>query len=760
MIQSAQSAQTRPGNPTADRRIFSGRIYLDTLRRLRLLGFGLVILAAGSVLVELSSLFSFTKDPYRAERVLIPVNFGIWLTAIALLGSAALVGQAFFFLYKRNGSDFYHSLPCSRLCLGVSVTAAVLTWLYAALLLGILACAALLPLTGIPFSYPLLGWMLATLLAVGTLVAACALIGVSLSGTPLAGVLIGGLTLYLPRFALTIYRTFVVYASGMMVYNDAGAFLSPQLHLPTALLVLYARPHELQRTLGATQSQLFANGPAILYTFALALIGLAWGMRCFVKRKSELAGQDLARPISRYALRAATVAPALLYGLYMAYRFGINWDTMVLYGVVAAGAVLLAAYLVFVRLRTRSWRMTGFAAACMLICGALSLTVAFGGMAVGKHTRTEQPKAADIAAVRFPSQPGNHGPLYGFIFGYDLDTDLIGGVAYTQPEMRELASRALSDTAELLNARDQGDDTVTLPFRHITMYLDLAGGGTLRRTVRLVDTRSELLARQMITTPALLEALRVLPAGPRLLLYGLDQLYPNPLPRETLDTLRADLAALSDDDYLRLILPSNFLPSDMTPGDQPMQSVRVNLSAWQGVEQLSKAIGISSALPQADALCYKILGEWTGDAFLTLADAYRAYTPANEDSPTASFGFTFSYQVTRNGRASYRYDSLYAMDTWERRYGGGYYEEAPDREFYEGNRQEEDAKMLDILSRAKIAAKSGPTVVMAYVSVPRIVDPARKIYDYSSANTYLEVTEQDMVTLQELVRRREETGQY
>ncbi len=739
---------------------FSARLYLDTLRRLRLTG---VTLALITLLYLLSALLPLLAvgQYHSIDSALNPRAFSTPLSALALFGPVLLMVQGFFFLYQRKGSDFYHSLPYTRLCLGISVTLAALTWFFLALGLGVATCAVIIPQTGALFPMALQGWMLATYSAVGLLVAGCALIALSLSGTPLAGLLIGGLTLFLPRFALTLYRTFVVYASDMMIYNDAGTFLSPAFHLPTALLVLFTRSDELQRTAGVTHAQLFANGPAILYTLGLALLALVWGMRCFIRRKSELAGQDLARPISRYALRAAAMSPVLLYGAYLTYRY--RYDLRM---IVVAAALVGAGYLAFTRIRTKSWRMTCFAAAGMVLAGTLTLALCFGGLAAGKHTRTVHPKAQDIAAVTFPDQAGNYTPLADFNYGYNLDSVLTGDVRYTQPELRELSSRALADTADVFDAYDQGDTDTTLPYRRVTLHLELTDGSVVRRTVRFRDEQYELLHRQILSTPAFMEALRYLPKETPLALYALDaDITEKQLPAELDGALRANMAAQSDSEFLGNTQFSSFAPADLYVRDESaMLDVRLVQMYWDGVDLVTRVISVTPLLPDVDSICYGMLAERFGPAFQENLKAMRPYLsdpavgnaiPLEEPLPSYSITFISPPGVTRVPEA---YTSnLGGLQPWVRRYNV-YDQNAQSEEAYEGTRADEGTKVLDIFTRGEAALHGGKNVIQVALSVPTVVDASRGLYDYYSTKVYLQVTAEDVVTLQTIYDQRNASG--
>ena len=126
-------------------KLFSKGLYVESLRQLRVAGIiALVIFflaAIGGPVLELLSYYSASNAPtildgpsyYYDNSSYYPiiVDYQImisYLTNLMMWGpifAAVLFSQ----FNRRVASDFYHSLPYTRLCTYISFTAGILTWL-------------------------------------------------------------------------------------------------------------------------------------------------------------------------------------------------------------------------------------------------------------------------------------------------------------------------------------------------------------------------------------------------------------------------------------------------------------------------------------------------------------------------------------------------------------------------------------------------------------------------------------------------------
>ena len=157
---------------------FSPHLFWEGLKRLRVVGLGVLIIAlAISVSVPVVNLLEkrsnepkdymtdlyFTEEDYYSSNVGSSIshmgsayvydyleasfvrysNINPALNYLIPLTSPLFVWVLFSFLFHRNESDFYHSLPYRRRCLFLSLACAALTWILCITLLSSLIAGVL-----------------------------------------------------------------------------------------------------------------------------------------------------------------------------------------------------------------------------------------------------------------------------------------------------------------------------------------------------------------------------------------------------------------------------------------------------------------------------------------------------------------------------------------------------------------------------------------------------------------------------------------
>lgn len=723
--------------------LFSRKLYMTALRKLRVLG---ALLTLGSIGALLISLLPYITATDGGQYDLHYIHFAPYLPIIALLAPIALTFQAFFFQYRRQGSDLFHSLPYTRLCLGVSITAAVLTWLYAMLAVTMAVCALSIFLSGAQYLYGTLGWMFLFYAATATLVTACALIGVSTSGTPLIGLLLTGLALFLPRAMLTVYRSILVYASGMMVYADAGAFLSPAMHLPTASVFIFMRFQELPRLIGMSLPEIYSFTPGILYTCAVSIAMFALGFWRFIRRPSELAGRDFHRPISRYLLRGALMLlPLLLLAFslarYPASAFEPSASLPILIPV-GLGACM-AVYVLFDRLHTKSWRSLRFNLPILLLAPLLVYGVYAAGRWVGGQTRTQLPKASDIASVRFTGQTGTYAPISGLSYGFDMQPLCTENILHTKPEIREFAARALADSAAALDSAEQGALT---SLGQLSMEIRLLNGRTLRRTVHINDMQETLLAQMLFSSPEYVAALRQESESAALTFHGYGEYS---FSRETTEEIRAvfrdEVASLNVLDFARIAYGYNLPVSIQGPDFVSLRgSIVLRESDFRNIQPLSRGYSIGQYTPRTEAAILQAISKTQGEAIYDLLDDIAA-APKHAGKHEVTYNLFFQYPVKKSGYTLHQQAALYAAVPWDIRYSDvSPYEDPPDRETYESDRLMRERSIQSILRRSALAEHGGDYLLWAELSLwesPATVTANR------AASAFLTVSPEDLAEL-------------
>ena len=693
--------------------LFSWKLYVEGLRTLRTAGLLLclacacavalppLLAGASSMAYRLRVLYGSYAPP---EALLQLVQVTFLLPVFSLAGPPVLVFLLFSFLRNRAGSDCYHSLPCGRPCLCASFMAAVLTWLYAALALGI-ACAAVLARTVAPLvPLPLLGGALLFHMVTATLVAACALVGAACTGRLLPGVALGALVLYLPRALLAIFRLLAADASGMAAYNDFGVFFSPALHLPTASLTLLTLTDSIH--VGMNPVELYTNAPGMLYSLGMAILALALGGWCFARRRSEMAGQGFLRPFARYALRAACILPLLAACPVLVWRRIVS--VQLLY---TALPVALVLYLLCERLLSKSWRYLRYLLPCLLIVSALAYGVVYAGTSVGTRHR-QIPFAEDIVSVRLSAQTGSNTLFARVSDGTGLREAQAEAVAYTSPEMRAFIAQLFQDTLSRVTLGPVGAP----PSWRISVIVATTDGQTLRRTLMLTSMQRTLLAQMVLDDPGYQAAVRALPEGtPALALRALDQaaLPPEALP-PIWDALREDLAEMGMHTFASITTSAWVLPDWMQESFPEVPALMVTFP--QGARGLTSRYVIDVRTPRALTAYLQAVKQAHGE---TLLAYLREARDLLQDPNSAPFYYDIRFLpgIDRYGHMLLESRSISA---WPRFSANDDARPVPfaDETRYQNARRENDIALLDILARAALSEHSGERAMAISLQIP------------------------------------------
>ncbi len=308
------------------RSIINKKLYVDSLVQLKTIG---VIFSIASVFISLilpvvmfferisSGVAYFTESNgyvgsagsrmAQAPHIAFAVPS---LYIVMFLGSIVFVMVAFSFLNKRNASDFYHSLPNSRTATFTSVTAAVLTWIYAIILGTILITWLAYTVLGLPFNPLHVPYLIATFFAGSTLVAASAIFASAITGTGISTFAVTLIILYVPRIVMSVFTIVLLTLTRLVPPNSLNMFFDQSINIPYGLSVGIAV--NAQGSYGDPVIQMFSSAGAMIYTTVLALIYLVIGCYLFNRRKSETAEKSAPNRAMQHLFRIGVTLPVLL----------------------------------------------------------------------------------------------------------------------------------------------------------------------------------------------------------------------------------------------------------------------------------------------------------------------------------------------------------------------------------------------------------------------------------------------------------------
>ena len=435
-----------------NKKIFSFNIFLESLRQLRVIGFIIfAIITIEALMIPLSTYIDVKSALESTEpgtgieiATMTATSMHPILVLSFLVCAPAMVFFLFSFINKRNSSDFYHSLPHTRLCTVLSMFTAVLAWI-AFIIFGTTAISAFCFL--LISKYVSVAWI--TLLAFSASVfiasifaASATLIGCCLTGTTLPAVVLSYLIMYAPR--LISYAVSRVIANATMI-------------IPSSKIPFFGNGYNIITTwalnlFSGYPFSVFSSLKANIYTLIVGIIYALIGILLFIKRKSETA--ESAAPSSRlqaiYRIVIASVfcmVPCIL--IFQMLTGDDSYDTgleiLVLY------LLIIVGYFAYEIITTRKLKNLLRAIPGLGIL-ALVNAVIIGGFILAYHgILSYTPSEESIKEVYIVDSSENERyDMYGdwtVTFG-EYVRDHSKSVSITSPEVNKIISNALKEETD------------------------------------------------------------------------------------------------------------------------------------------------------------------------------------------------------------------------------------------------------------------------------------------------------------------------
>ncbi|MBR6807733.1 MAG: APC family permease [Clostridia bacterium] len=453
---------------------FSLGLYVEAVKRIRLPGIILsVILALEALLVPLGFEIDYlmTKRMYGGEafgsnytpQVMSGSELHILLFLVAVVGAPVFAWSLFSFLNKRSASDYYHSLPHTRLSLYVSNIAALVSWIFGITVVtsGLSRfTAALFPKVisveaGTYFPY------MAGCFALSLLIAACIVIGKSITGTVFSNLVVTSLIMVFPRFVMAMVTSAVTSKLPIIPADHVSFFLSPKLNILTGMITQLEDVYYVE-------SCLF-DGVSQIYTLVLALAYFALGAFLFCRRKSESAQRSA--PSKRMQAVYRTVLAFAVSVPFCYIIFGLDNDPISKVFLVGALVILSAlTYFIYEILTTKKWKNLLRAIPGFFI--VLLLDVLLFGTMYG-ITALEGSFRPDASEIKYVQLAGN---TYGYAgMGMDFRTYVeseTSKLKITDEEAIKTVAKCLDETFEYYETYGGIDDWYS--YSHNGAYSDKA----------------------------------------------------------------------------------------------------------------------------------------------------------------------------------------------------------------------------------------------------------------------------------------------
>lgn len=461
----------------ANTRFFNTRLYVEGLKRLRVLGIGLLVLVLiASILVP--TVYWILEADYDPNLLRAPHVFDrgeSYVLCVPILVFSATTPIFFLvlfsYLFKRRESDFYHSIPYTRTCVYTSFVAAALTWIVAITAI----CATVAGLIWAICPYVIFDVSDLVVLVLISLAASVYICGFMM----LAIALCGNLTTVLLNFTLfALLPRAIAVMLGMIldnqlfiinIYKFFGGFFDFNWWLPAQICCYQSRISNTLPTVAALSA-------------GLGTLLLALSCYLYHKRPSQMAGNAAQGPRAQHWLRCLFTLP---FALVLVSDVLIEFPRPEFVIVLVLAIVILVVYYLYELITTKSFRcllratpwLSVVLAGCILFTGCYFAI--FAGIV---YPKTDADEIESVSSADFI-------PRYAlFVPRESYEYKRVEAYRFEDEEIRELIATRLL-TAQRIERGEQKLDKHADVY-HVDVKIHLKNGLTLDRTLLLY--RSEL----------------------------------------------------------------------------------------------------------------------------------------------------------------------------------------------------------------------------------------------------------------------------
>lgn len=592
------------------KRFFHSGLYKEGLRQSMIVGIIFTSLMMLGAVFTPWSIISGQRDLVSYTGALPPkvavdgISFNSVLVLSFVLFAPLLALFLFSFLNKRSSSDFYHSLPHKRETLFGSYFAAMLTWIFGALLL----CVATSGIIYTVFAkYVIVNWtsvlvMLFNMAAASLLVASVTTMAMSITGTGFTNIIVALLILFLPRLLLLAF-TSQIQNVAMIVPSEAFGILGDVTYqIPANLIVSIL-------SIGAGIEKVFTSFASGLYTMILGLLYLAASFLLFKKRKSETAATSAPNRFMQHVFRVAItftfclIPCALLITISTAadqYYSGAYIGVATLYG------VALVIYFAYELITTRKFKNLAKALPALGVLVLLNVGYIVGVTVSANTILNTQLDEADVSGVRIISQTYSfyeqQSPTY--------ESLVADKITLQDSELNKLVAQTLAKTQEYI--KSYGTTQVDT-YSFMQVAIERKSGSTLHRYLFPTEEDRTKLTKALAQNQEYRDAIMNLPDKNFSLYFLGDANLSDAYLNEIYASLREEVKTLDFETWYALVNQSKSMYdySDYAGSVYSVNQMNLNLQVTGslGVNNYSSTYPITSATPKTLQLLIKYINQ-------------------------------------------------------------------------------------------------------------------------------------------------------
>ena len=462
--------------------IFSGKLYVQSLKKVRTLGIAVLIAVVllNMFLPIMGIIEDINKDRRYEEDIVYYENklgllgtivspddykpevqtiddweFAPFLWATGVF-APLLVYAMFSFLNERKQSDFYHSLPQTRACVYLSMTAAIFTWLLGVILVSVGINAILWSFAKYTvFTFTTVWANIAFYFVLGVFMSGALAVAMMITGTTISNLLIYAFLMVFPRYVVAMFLNSL--DNAIRILPNVMDYIS---------ILSFERWMPICWTMGDVTYDGYLIDPGMLwYSLIVGLLLFALAGVLYHFRRSESAMKSAPNNLVQHIYRTMfTVAMAITIP-YAICMDGFNEIVILLV------FLTIVVHVLYELLTTKKIKQMVKTLPLLVI----SFVVAgiFGGSVwgVSSYVYSVRPEAEDVTAVSFSHQ-------YSYVYGEYVMYDK----KLTDRNTIELAVKSLH------NELDEIERPYDESWEWRTVSYTLKSGRTIHRYIRVTTS--------------------------------------------------------------------------------------------------------------------------------------------------------------------------------------------------------------------------------------------------------------------------------
>lgn len=472
-----------------NKKIFNGKQFVQSFWQIKTVGIVFTLLFTFIMFITPVSGMLRLKESIEVygNTVTLPyvVNVTSEMTLLVLtfiLYTPLITLMCWNFMTKRNASDFYQSLPYTRVCTYLTHAAAVVAWLLITIVLSGAVSAVTYSVLSDYFIVDF-GAMVHTLLSIfacNLLCMAAITLACTITGNLFSNVIVSGLIIFLPRIMAIVVSNVMADILPILSSEKMFSFLG------TGHNILVDLVFDILGIASGSVSTLLLSNQGLAYTLVLTLIYLILAGLMFRIRKSETAGNGACSRIVQAIIRVIigfVICFFAVLGVISSYtRDRISVDLVIsvlICFIIAAGAMML-----YEAINVKSVKGAIKSVPSVLIAYVLSIVAGLGVYGILGQIEKFTPSAEEITSVTMKES----NDWYSYSEYEDYFTDYVSEIKIDSDTVEKIFCDVLKDNIENIGLDGSSENVYSYMSRRTRYTVGFnSGNSTTYRNVYLTN---------------------------------------------------------------------------------------------------------------------------------------------------------------------------------------------------------------------------------------------------------------------------------